>query len=190
MPEQQNRATRRHRAPLGWHPPRELQDALVGRADAAGGEPTEPYTPMFTGELPTLTEDPPAVEDDGPPSAPLPAPAHPVVVPGNYQYLKRWLFVLVVAGVWVFGAAAGAGQYYWWYHSLDKTASVFVVLVFLITCTVAGLLIAMVPNRPVVSALAISVMSAPLAATAGAAVLHGLYFCQWASRCFVGLIPY
>ena len=23
-----------------------------------------------------------------------------------------------------------------------------------------------------------------------AAVLHGLYFCEWASRCFAGLIPY
>ena len=66
----------------------------------------------------------------------------------------------------------------------------FVVLVFLILCTVAGLLTAMVPNRPVASALAIAFTSAPLAATAGAAVLHGLYFCEWATRCFVGLIPY
>jgi hypothetical protein len=41
-----------------------------------------------------------------------------------------------------------------------------------------------------VSALAIALMSAPLAAVGAAAVLHGLYFCQHASRCFVGLIPY
>ena len=44
--------------------------------------------------------------------------------------------------------------------------------------------------KPAVSAAAIAVMSAPLAATAGAAVIHGMYFCEWASRCFVGLIPY
>jgi hypothetical protein len=59
-----------------------------------------------------------------------------------------------------------------------------------IASTVGGLLIAMVPDRPVFSALALAVMSAPLAATAGAAVLHGLSFCERASRCFVGLIPY
>ena len=47
---------------------------------------------------------------------------------------------------------AGYGLYHWWYHSIDKTAPVFVVLVFLILCTVAGLLVAMVPNRPVASA--------------------------------------
>ena len=75
-------------------------------------------------------------------------------------------------------AAAGWGLYYWWYHSIDKTAPVFVVLVFLIVCTVGGLLIAMVPDKPAVSALAIAVMSAPLAAIGGAAVLHGLYFCD------------
>ena len=78
-------------------------------------------------------------------------PARSVVVPGNYQYLKRWTFVLVVACVWVIAAAAGWGLYYWWYHSIDKTAPVFVVLVFLILCTVGGLLVAMVPNRPVAS---------------------------------------
>lgn len=152
--------------------------------DTLPGDPTEPYTPTFsTGEFQaaqaTLVED-----------KPLPVPVQPVVVPGNFQYLKRWMFALVVAAVWVFAAAAGWGLYYWWYHSLDKTVPVFVVLVFVITSTVAGLLIAMAPNRPVVSALAIAVISAPLAATAGAAVLHGLYFCEWASRCFAGLIPY
>ena len=93
--------------------------------------------------------------------------AQPVVVPGNHQYLKRWTFVLVVAGVWVVAAAAGWGLYYWWYHSLDKTPPVFVVLMFLIVCTVGGLLIAMVQNKPVVSALAIALMSAPLAAIGG-----------------------
>ena len=152
-------------------------------------EDTQEFTPTWdTGEL---------VAVDAAPSEPSPAvgrypqpiPAPPVVVPGNYQHLKRWHFVLVVASVWTLAAAAGWGLYHWWYHSIDKTAPVFVVLVFLILCTVAGLLTAMA-NRSVASALAIAFTSAPLAATAGAAVLHGLYFCEWATRCFVGLIPY
>ncbi|OBG17561.1 hypothetical protein A5765_05415 [Mycolicibacterium celeriflavum] len=156
------------------------------RTDTLAGDPTQPYTPTFqTDEFDALS----AVVEEVP-SEPLPVPAHPVVVPGNYQYLKRWQFVLVVAGVWTLSAAAGWGLYHWWYHSIDKTAPVFVVLVFVITSTVGGLLLAMAPNRPVVTALAIAVSSAPLAAVAGAAVLHGLYFCEWASRCFVGLIPY
>lgn len=146
--------------------------------DTLTGEPTEPYTPMFTGELPAQ------------PSEPLPVPPPPLVVPGSYQYLKRWTFVAVVACVWIAAAAAGWGLYYWWFHSIDKTAPVFVVLVFVVICTVAGVLLAMVPDRPAVSGLAIAVMSAPLSATAGAAVLHGLNFCEYASRCFVGLIPY
>ncbi len=104
------------------------------------GEPTQPYAPMFTGGM-VLPRD---LVDDEPPSEPLPVPAPSVVVPGNYQYLKRWQFVLVVAAVWVFAAAAGWGLYYWWFHSIDKTPSVFVVLLFVIACTVGGLLIAMV----------------------------------------------
>jgi len=151
--------------------------------DLLPGEPTQPYTPTFTTDE---WEAQPQAE----PSEPPPVSARPAVVPGSYQFLKRWVFALVVAGVWVFAAAAGCGLYHWWYHSLDKTAQVFVVLVFLIVCTVGALLTAMVPNRPAIAALAIGLMSAPFAAVAGAAVLHGLYFCEWASRCFVGLIPY
>ena len=122
----------------------------------------------------------------------MPAPS--VVVAGNYQYnyqyLKRWQFVLAVSAVWVIAAAAGWGLYYWWFHSIDKTAPVFVVLLFLVACTVGGQLIAMVLNRPVVSALAVALMSAPLAAVGGAAVLHGLYFCDRVGRCLMGVLPY
>ena len=64
------------------------------------------------------------------------------------------------------------------------------VLLFVIVCTVGSLLAAMVADKPLVSALAIALMSAPLAALGAAAVLHGLYFCQHVSRCFVGLVPY
>lgn len=149
--------------------------------DVLTGIPTEPYLPTFdTGEVERVAD----IELP-------PAPAQPVEVPGHIdQPLKRWLFVLVVAGVWMVAAAAGWGLYYWWYHSLDKTLTVFVVMVFVTVCTVGGLLMAMVQDRPLVSASAIAVMSAPLGAMMGAAVLHGLYFCEWASRCFAGLIPY
>jgi hypothetical protein len=148
------------------------------------GEQTSPYLPTFTGEFPAQ------VETLDAPSEPLPAPARPIVLPGAYQFLKRWVFVLVVAAVWVVAAPIGLGLYYWWYHALDKTPSVFVVLVFLTACTVASLLCAMAQTKPLVSALAIGFMSAPLAATVAAAVLHGLYFCDRVSRCLVGLIPY
>jgi hypothetical protein len=168
----------------------------VPETDLLEGEPTQPYVPMFTGGLvlPQYawdSEESESDEQDRSDSAqPVAVPAHPVAVPGEYQHLKRWLFALVVAGVWALAAVAGWGLYYWWFHSLDKTAPVFVVLVFVIVCTVGGLLLAMVPHKSVVSGLAIGVMSAPLAATAGAAVIHGMYFCEWASRCLVGVIPY
>jgi hypothetical protein len=147
-------------------------------SDTLTDEPTQPYLPAFTGEFPVVTEERP------------PAAAPPVVVPSSYQYLKRWTFVLVVAGVWIVAAACGLGLYYWWFHSLDKTPPVFVVLIFLIFCSVGSLLTAMVNNKPLLSALAIAQMSAPLAAMGAAAVLHGLYFCDRVSRCLVGLIPY
>ncbi|MGO4441914.1 hypothetical protein AB4Z42_01015 [Mycobacterium sp. 2YAF39] len=150
---------------------------------------TQEFTPTWdTGEFEAQPDPSNGLDEN--PSGPLPLPARSVVVAGDYQYIKRWHFALVVGCVWAIAAAAGWGLYHWWYHSIDKTAPVFVVLVFLILCTVVGLLVAMVPNRPVASAVAIAFTSAPLAATAGAAVLHGLYFCEWATRCFVGLIPY
>ena len=168
------------------------------------GDPTQPYVPIFTGEFAAQPgsvqmlaaerepfEVPAALETaPEPPTGPLPSLVQPETVPGSYQYLKRWRFALVVAGVWILGAACGLGLYHWWFHSLSKTPSVFVVLVFLIVCTVGSLVAAMVSNKPLVSALAIGLMSAPLAATIAAAVLHGLYFCDRVSRCLVGLIPY
>ena len=165
--------------------------------DTLPGEPTQPYAPIFTGEFPALPDpvQPLAAERDPvhgteAPTGPLPPVVQPEVVAGTYQYLKRWVFVLVVAGVWIVGAGCGLGLYYWWFGSLDKTLPVFTVLLFLIVSSVGGLLAAMVGDKPLVSALAIALMSAPLAALGAAAVLHGLYFCEWASRCLVGLIPY
>lgn len=160
---------------------------MTETTETLSGDPTEPYTPTFTtGEFQAIGTT--AVTER--PSEPVVVPAQPVVVPGNFQYLKRWKFVLVVAAVWALSAVAGWALYHWWYHSIDKTAPVFVVLVLVVTTTVAGLLLAMAIERPLVSALSIALMSAPLAAVAGAAVLHGLYYCEWASRCFAGVLPY
>jgi hypothetical protein len=170
---------------VGWHPTRKEPETT----DA--GVPTQPYTPTFdTGGFPSAADPVQPLVADPDPSEPIPELAQSVAVPGTYQSLKRWTFVLVVAGVWIVAAASGLGLYYWWFHSLDKTPPVFVVLIFLMVCGVGSLLTAMVNKKPLVSALAIALMSAPLAATGGAAVLHGLYFCDRVSRCLVGLIPY
>jgi hypothetical protein len=159
--------------------------------DTLPGEHTQPYLPTFdTGGFPSVADPVRPLVADPDPSEPIPELAQSVALPGTHRYLKRWTFVLVVAGVWIVAAASGLGLYYWWFHSLDKTPSVFVVLIFLMVCSVGSLLTAMVNNKPLVSALAIALMSAPLAATGGAAVLHGLYFCDRVSRCLVGLIPY
>ena len=170
--------------------------------DTLAGEPTAPYLPTFDTDgfaaqsdpvKPQVAEPAPTVEvepdvpapGDQPsvtaeaPFDPIAVAAHPVVVPGSYQYLKRWTFVLVVAGVWLVAAAIGVGLYYWWYHSMDKTPSVFVLLVYLVVCGVGSLLVAMVQNKPLASAVAIAMMSAPLASTAAAAALYGAYVFHW-----------
>ena len=114
------------------------------------------------------------------------APAQPVAVAGAYQFVKRWKFALIALGVWLLGAAAGAGFYYWWYTALDKTLPVFGILIYLAACMVASLLVSMVPNRPQVTALAVAIMSAPLASTVAAAVLHGAYYFEWIARPTMG----
>jgi hypothetical protein len=119
--------------------------------------------------------------------------AEPVVVPpastatpGRYQVLKRWQFVFIVAAVWVLAAAAGLGFYFWWYTSLHKTPAVFCVLIYLIFCAVGSILVSMVQNRPPVTALAIALMSAPLASVATATLLHGAYYFEWIARPTIG----
>ncbi|MGV0740784.1 hypothetical protein [Mycolicibacterium sp. XJ870] len=147
---------------------------------------TGPFTPLFdTGEFEAPAEDfspTEPTEPTEPPSEPLPVPAHPVAVPSAYQYLKRWTFVLVVGGVWIVAAAAGLGLYSYWYQAVDKTWPVFAVLIYLVVCTVGSLLMAMAQRKPLVSALAIALMSAPLASTAAAAALYGAYVFGWIAR--------
>ena len=197
VPDQSYQGTHRHRPPVGWHPPRNEPETRDTDRETRPTEPTQPFTPTFTGELRAppdpvqlLAREREPVLNGEAPSEPLPAPVQPAVVPGAHQHLKRWKFVLVVAGVWIVAAAIGVGLYYWWFHSLNKTPPVFVVLIFLVVCTVASLIIAMVQNKPLVSAVSVALMSAPLAAVGAAAVLHGLYFCDRVGRCLVGLIPY
>lgn len=119
--------------------------------------------------------------------------AEPVVVPpaapatsGTYQLMKRWQFVFIVAAVWVLAAAVGLGLYFWWYTSPNKTPAVFVVLIYLIFCSVGSMLVSMVQNRPPVTALAIALMSAPLASIATATLLHGAYYFEWIARPTIG----
>jgi hypothetical protein len=162
VPDQAYRGTHRHRAPLGWHP------TATEPQNSDAGPPTQPYTPTFTtGEIPAPPDpvQPLTAERERLETPSEPSPIQPEAVPGSYRHLKRWTFVLVVAGVWIVAAACGLGLYYWWFHSLDKTPPVFVVLVFVTVCTVGSLLTAMVSNKPLVSAVSIGLMSAPLAAT-------------------------
>ena len=115
---------------------------------------------------------------------------HPVTFPGRYQYLKWWKLVLVILGVWIGAAEVGLSLFYWWYHTIDKTAAVFMVLVYVVVCAVAGVLLAMVQGRPLISALSIAVMSGPFASVAAAAPLYGYYYCARMGHCLVGVIPY
>lgn len=126
-------------------------------------------------------------------SGSLHAPAPPITVPGRYFSLKWWQFILMLLAVWVPAAAIGAGLFYWWTHdpSSHKTAVVFVVLVYVVVCMVTGLMLAMVPDRPLVSALAIAMISAVFASVVAAAPLYGAFYCDHSQRpCLMGVIPH
>lgn len=137
-------------------------------------QPVEDY-PSEPLDLPWLADPVPLVDNTA-------APAQPVAVPAQLHFLKRWTFVLVLIGVWIPSAAIGVGIYYMWFTSVDKTLPVFLLLIFLAVCTVVGLQLAMVENKPLVSAVALALLSAPMAATSAAAVLHGAYYFQWIER--------
>ncbi|KLI08541.1 hypothetical protein ACT17_07560 [Mycolicibacterium conceptionense] len=156
---------------------------------------TADFTPLFdTGENEVIGDKSsspvPSAEDmtpdetvaDDAPSAPLPAPAPSIVVEGSYLSVKWWTFVGVLAGVWFVSAAAGAGLYYYWYQSADKTWPVFAVLAYTVVTTVGALVASTAQRKPLVSGLAIALMSAPLAALAAAAVFYGAYVFGWIAR--------
>ena len=128
-------------------------------------------------------------ETDAPPSEAIPA----ITEAGHYQYLMWWKFILVLLAVWVPAGAIGAGLFYWWSHdaSKHKTAVVFVVLAYVVVSTVAGLILAMVPDRPLVSALAIALLSAVFASVVAAAPVYGKFYCEHSQRhCAAGVLPY
>jgi hypothetical protein len=55
---------------------------------------------------------------------------------------------------------------------------------------VAGLMLAMVPGKPLISALAIAVMSAAFASVIAVAPLYGHYYCEVKGHCVAGVLPY
>jgi hypothetical protein len=159
---------------------------------------TQSWVPDFsdsdhTGEQPAAAKDEPetsqpaADEQDADAES---APVQPVTVPGRYLYLKWWKLLLVILGVWFGAAVLGLGLFYWWYHSIDKTPALFVVLVYVVACAVAGVLLAMAEGRPVVSALGLAVMSGPFASLAAAAPLLAYYHCARVGHCLLGVVPY
>lgn len=117
-------------------------------------------------------------------------PPKPVFVAGQYQFLKWWQLALALAAVWIPAAGIGLGLFAWWYSLADKTPAVFVVVAYVVVCTVAGLIVAMVGERPLVSAVAIALLSAVFASAVAAAPLYGHYYCQHVSRCVAGVLPY
>lgn len=138
-------------------------------------KPDEPETPAAAG----------AAEDEA-----GGVPVQPVTVPGRYLYLKWWQLLLVLFGVWMVSAVVGLGLFYWWYHSIDKTATAFAVLVYVVACAVGGVMLAMAQGRALLSALSLAVMSGPFASVAAAAPLYGYYFCERTGHCLIGVIPY
>ncbi|MEO6794601.1 MAG: hypothetical protein ABI253_03010 [Mycobacterium sp.] len=157
---------------------------------------TGPHPTPLPGPVPAMDE--PVIVDEpsrepGPdkyPSKSRSSPATSVLVAGQHRFLKWWQLALVLVGVWIPAAGIGLGLFSWWYSLGDKTPAVFVVVVYAAACIVAGLIVAMVGEKPLVSAVAIALMSAVFASAIAAAPLYGHYFCQHVSRCVGGIIPY
>ena len=150
---------------------------------APPGKPEEPGTP-------TPEEGPAAPAAGTGQDSATESAAVPVTVPGRYQYLNWWKLALVLLGVWIAAAQVGLSLFYWWYHTIDKTGAVYMVLVYVVACTVAGVMLAMVQGRPLISALALAVMSGPFASVIAVAPLYGYYYCTRTGHCLIGVIPY
>lgn len=174
-----------------------VPDFSTDQTDETG---TQSWVPDFdddTGEHPAAAEPeapappthatPDTAEQE--PTGPV-GPVQPVAVPGRYLYVKWWKLALVLLGVWAAAAVVGLGLFSWWYHSIDKTPVLFAVLGYVVVCTVGAVMLAMAENKPLVSALAVALMSGPFAAVAAAAPLYGYYYCERVGHCLVGVIPY
>jgi hypothetical protein len=178
------------------------------RLDTESMPMTEPYKPTFdTGVHPKaepelIEPEPPARRrrwwrrrsDPTPTEAPAEVPVtDDVPAVDLYHYVKWWQFILVLLAVWIPAGGIGAGLFYWWSHdnSRHKTVVVFVVLVYVVVSAVAGLISATVPDRPLVSALAIAMISAVFAAVIGAAPVYGKFYCEHSQRhCLMNVLPY
>jgi hypothetical protein len=181
------------------HPSNPGTEAFVPDFSDIGdtGEDSVPFVPDFddTDSQPSILplvgnpEPKESAETAETPSADA-APVHSVTVPGRYQYLKWWKLALVIIGVWIAAAEVGLSLFYWWFHTADKTAAAFMVLVYVVTSVVTGAMLAMVQGRPLIAALSIAVMSGPFASVAAAAPLYGYYHCARAAPCVAGVIPY
>lgn len=165
--------------------------------DDAADTGTQSWVPDFDADAEdddTEAAEPAAEREPEPEPEPEPAgfagPVPPVAVPGRYFYVKWWKLVLVLLAVWAASAVVGLGLFSWWYHSIDKTPALFAVLVFVVVCVVGGVMLAMVEARPLISALAVAVLSGPFAALAAAAPLYGYYYCARVGHCLVGVVPY
>jgi hypothetical protein len=145
-------------------------------------EPEQPAEP----EKPA--EPSPETQDFGTEAAGVPVQS--VTVPGRYLYLRWWQLVLVLLGVWIAAAVVGLGLFSWWYHSIDKTAAVFMALVYVAACAVGAVLLAVIEGRPLISALSFAMMSGPFASIVAAAPLYGYYYCTRTGHCLIGVIPY
>lgn len=158
--------------------------------DDTGSQPVPAVTePDKAAQAAQAAQAAPAGES-GPEPAPEHTPVQSVTVPGRYQYLKWWKLLLVLFGVWAAAAEVGLSLFYWWYHTTDKTLAAYTALVYVVTCVVAAVMLAMVQGRPVVSALSLAVMSGPFASVVAAAPLYGYYHCERIGHCLVGVIPY
>jgi len=165
------------------------------------GEPSVPFVPDFDDDSKPfpIAEAPDDTKEPKEPEAPEPEAADdsalepavvPVTVPGRYQYLKWWQLVLVLLGAWVAAAQIGLGLFYWWFHAVDKTWPVYLVLVYVVACSVAGVLLAMVQGRVLITALSFAAMSGPFASLAAAAPLYGYYYCERTGHCLLSVVPY
>lgn len=126
-------------------------------------------------------------------AAPGATPVQSVTVPSRYHFLKWWQLVLALVAVWIPAAAIGPALFYWWTQDLSphKTPVVFVTLVYAVACTAGGLILATVPDRPLLSALAIAVLSALFASVVAAAPFYGSFYCAHTTGpCLAGIVPY
>ena len=89
--------------------------------------------------------------------------------------------LLLMLGVWTPRPPSGWVSTTGGSTSIDKTWTDFAVLVYVIVCMVAALLVSMVEPRPMLSAPAVALMSAPFASACAAAALYGAYAFGWLS---------